>query len=154
MRSFWKLRPRVTSYSMLVISCQWLTTEVTLGLPADRNQVSCQIYAGWTDVLCAFFFSFFFLTLLKCYSRQTLSAESRGAIGCISQPEGSRCAMIIHQYFLTICWLNTANRCISRARIIVFLLILPVCFSLFLFFFCFFWIWYLMSFFALLLPFL
>lgn len=113
---------------MLVFSCQWFITELTLGLPADHNQASCESSAWWTDVLSAFFF----FTLLKCYSFQTLSVLSHRAIWCISQPEENRCAKIMHQYFLTNRWLNTANRCTSSARVIILsLLILSVCFSLF-----------------------
>lgn len=116
----------------LVFSCRWFITELTLGLPADHNHASCESSAGWTDVFSAFSFFFFFFTSLKCYSFQTLSALSHRAIWCISQPEENRCAKIMHQYFLTNRWLNTANRCTSSARVIILsLLILSVCFSLF-----------------------
>lgn len=73
----------------------------------------------------------FFFTSFKHYSFQTLSALSQRAIWCISQPEENRCALIMHHHFLTICWLNTVNRCASSAWIILCLLILSVCFSLF-----------------------
>ncbi len=72
-----------------------------------------------------------FCTSFKYYSFQTLSALSQRAIWCISQPEENRCAMIMRHHFLTICWLNTANRCGSSSWIILCLLILSVCFSLF-----------------------
>lgn len=39
--------------------------------------------------------------------------------------------MIMHPYSLTICWLNTANRCTSSAWIILFLQILSACSVLF-----------------------
>lgn len=108
-----------------VFSCQWLINKVTLGLPADHNQSSCLSYAGWTDVLWALLLPW--NTILCKHGVFCL----KGAIWCISQPKKNRCALIMHHHFLTICWLNTANRCASSARIILCLLILSVCSGLF-----------------------
>lgn len=101
----------------LFFSCQWLITEVTLGFPADNNQASCWSHTGWTDV-------FSFITSLK---NDLFRAPSLRTFWCVSQPEGTRCAVIMHQYVLTISWLNTVNRCTSNAWIILCVLILSAC---------------------------
>lgn len=71
---------------------------------------------------------FYFLQILF-FPNYELSV-SEGYLMYFSTRE-NRCALIMHHHFLTICWLNTANRCASSARIILFLIILSGCFSLF-----------------------
>lgn len=70
-------------------------------------------------------------TSVKHYSLQAQSVLSQRAIWCISQPKKNRCALIMHHHFLTICWLNTTNRCANSAWIILCLLILSACSGLF-----------------------
>lgn len=83
-------------------------TEVTLGLPADHNQASCQSYTG--GLMCS--------TSFKHYSLLTLSALSLKAIRRISQPEENRCAgikLLFLDNLLADCGQQVCSECLNNS---------------------------------------